>query len=51
MIAQLQMYEEYIKVKESDLVHLLNMVEKLKIDIDNVRKLMLEYPNEVPHNN
>jgi hypothetical protein len=47
----MNIYEEYIATQLIKLEALEKQIVDTKKDIDNVRKLMLEYPNEVPHNN
>ena len=47
----MNIYEECIATQLVKLEALEKQIVDTKKDIDNVRKLMLEYPNEVPHNN
>lgn len=49
MKSERQLYEEYIAAQLSRLEALEKQVEAVQKDIDNVRKLMVECPYEVPH--
>lgn len=51
MKTETQIYEDHIAAQLSRLEALEQEQARIKIDIDNVRKLMVECPYEVPRNN